>query len=166
MKEKLVTWSWILLGGVGKKLFNNETAKHQIIPGWTVFRKCLSLTISSPRRIANCRSIPAFPTDTNVVYTMLINVNKMLVNVLLWMDLFMQLLKNTMASFIFTKFDSTPSCRTEQGTFLELARKWNHLVLKRWSSKQSFLEVHKVKGDSKKIIYKTLHVFKSIKKFT
>ena len=61
-------------------------AKHQIIPRWTGFHKYKSLKILYPR-IGNCRSIPPFPTNTNVVYTMLTNINEMLVNVLLRMNL-------------------------------------------------------------------------------
>ena len=79
MKEKLVTLSWILLQRIGNKLFNTGVAKDQIIPGWTGLRKCINFQNSSPTRIGSCRAIPASPTDSNVVYTMLINVNKMLI---------------------------------------------------------------------------------------
>ena len=78
--EKMVTRSWVLLRMVGNKVFNVEIAQEQTIPGWTGFRKCINLKVSAPTRIGNCRSIPASPTDTNVVYTMLINVKKMLLN--------------------------------------------------------------------------------------
>ena len=54
----------------GNKLFNTEVAKDQIILGRNY----------SPTRIGICHSILVFPADTNVVYTMLTNVNIILVN--------------------------------------------------------------------------------------
>ena len=38
------------------------------------------MKVTSPTIIGNCRSIPASPTDMNVVYTMLLNVRKILIN--------------------------------------------------------------------------------------
>ena len=49
-------------------------------PGWTGFRKIVSIQVISPTTIGNCRSIPAAPTDTNVVYHMIINIKKILTN--------------------------------------------------------------------------------------
>ena len=78
--SSLITSSWILLRIVGNKLFTIDTIQNQKIPTWTGFRKVVTVKFSSPTRIGNCRSLPASPTDLNVVYTMLVNVKKMLVN--------------------------------------------------------------------------------------
>ena len=78
--SSLITSSWILLRIVGNKLFTIDTIQNQKIPTWTGFRKVVTVKFSSPTRIGNCRSLPASPTDLNVVYTMLVNVRKMLVN--------------------------------------------------------------------------------------
>ena len=80
INEKMITWSWVLLRMTGNKVFDIEIANKQKVPSWTGFRKCIDLKVSSPTKIGNCRSIPASPTDINVVYTMLINVKKMLIN--------------------------------------------------------------------------------------
>lgn len=70
--------SWVLLRITGNKLFQLEP---QCIPDWTDYRKLISVKISNPTITGNCRSLPASPTDINVVYTMLVNVKKMLVNI-------------------------------------------------------------------------------------
>ena len=73
-----LTTSWILLRNTGNKLFSVEFCQN--VPPWTGFRKVVSLKVSSPTIIGNCRTIPASPTDINVIYTMMKNVKQMLVN--------------------------------------------------------------------------------------
>ena len=51
------------------------------MPGWTDFRKLVSLIVSFPTSIGNCRTLPASPTDLNVVYTVLRNIKHMLQNI-------------------------------------------------------------------------------------
>lgn len=51
VNEKLVTWSRVLLRIIRDKFFNIEVAKEQKMPGWTSFRKCINLKISTPTRI-------------------------------------------------------------------------------------------------------------------
>ena len=74
--SKLVTSSWLLLRITSKKIFVIDCP--QKIPGWTGFKKLFSINISKPTVIGNCRTIPASPTDINVVHTMMVNVKKML----------------------------------------------------------------------------------------
>ena len=70
--------AWILLRIMGNKLF--EVDCTQCVPPWTGFRKVVTLKVTTPTIIGNCRTLPAAPTDINVVYIMLINVRKMLIN--------------------------------------------------------------------------------------
>ena len=74
-----LTAAWILLRITGNRLFTIDIP--QKIPSWTGFRKLVTLNISTQTTIGNCRSFPASPTDINVVYTMLINVKKILTNI-------------------------------------------------------------------------------------
>ena len=74
-----LTAAWILLRITGNKIFNLDI--HQKIPSWTGFRKVFTLKCSQPTVIGNCRSLPASPTDINVVHTMLVNVKKILTNI-------------------------------------------------------------------------------------
>ena len=53
-------------------------SKHP--PGWTGFRKIVPIKVTSPTTFGNCQSIPAAPTDINVVYNMMINIQKILAN--------------------------------------------------------------------------------------
>lgn len=71
------TISWALLRHIGMKLCNVDI--KQVVPIWKGFRKIVSAKISFPT-IGNCRTVPHPPTDINVVYTVLLNVEKMLVN--------------------------------------------------------------------------------------
>ena len=48
--------------------------------GSTDFRKLVSLIVSLTTSIGNCRTVPASPTDLNVVYTILRNIKHMLQN--------------------------------------------------------------------------------------
>ena len=50
----------------------------QQVPGWTGFHTTISSRMSLPTTVGNCHSIPAAPTDMDVIYTMLYNVHKML----------------------------------------------------------------------------------------
>ena len=70
--------AWILVRNVGSKLFHVD--QIQCVPSWTGFQKIVSLKVTSPTTIGNCRSIPAPPTDIQVVYNMMINLKKMLKN--------------------------------------------------------------------------------------
>ena len=71
--------AWALLRITGTKLFAIDHI--QTIPNWTGFRKIVSVKISIPTTIGNCRSLPASPTDISVVYNMLINLKKIFANI-------------------------------------------------------------------------------------
>ena len=47
------------------------------MPGWTDFRKLVSLIVSFPTSIGNCRTVPASPTDLNLLR----NIKRMLQNI-------------------------------------------------------------------------------------
>ena len=70
--------AWILLRMTDNKLFTFEC--NQKTPNWTGFRKLTFLKASAPTIIGNCCTIPASLTDLNVVYTMILNVKKILSN--------------------------------------------------------------------------------------
>ena len=56
-----------------------EIVSCQVIPDWTGFRKIVSVKVSFPTTIGNCRTVPASPTtDANLVYSVLLNVNNIL----------------------------------------------------------------------------------------
>ena len=71
---------WILCRNLPTMLFGVELCVQQNIPPWSGFHSLLSVKVSSPTTIGNCRSIPAPPTDIQVVYNMLVNVERMLRN--------------------------------------------------------------------------------------
>lgn len=73
LKSTIITEGWTLLRNVSTKLFS-----CQVIPDWTGFRKIVSVKVSFPTTIGNCRTVPASPTDANVVYSVLLNVNNIL----------------------------------------------------------------------------------------
>ena len=75
-----VNMMWILCRNLPTKLFGVELCLQQNIPPWSGFHSLLSVKVSSPTTIGNCRSIPAPPTDIQVVYNMLANVERMLHN--------------------------------------------------------------------------------------
>ena len=75
---KAVNMAWILCRNLPTKLFQINVSEPQKIPAWSGFHALLSVNVSSPTTIGNCRSIPAPPTDIQVVYTMLVNVERML----------------------------------------------------------------------------------------
>ena len=49
-----------------------------VIPEWTPFHKTMSFKLNFPTIIRNCRSYPAPPTSMTNVYTVLLNIRKML----------------------------------------------------------------------------------------
>ena len=53
----------------------------QNVPGWTGFHVSISTNTNDPTIIGYCRTIPAPPTDANVVLTMLSNVGEMLTTI-------------------------------------------------------------------------------------
>ena len=71
--------TWILLRLTGNKMFSFDV--QQNVPFWTGFRKIFSIRVSTPTVIENCRTIPSSPTELNVVFTMIKNVRKMLLNI-------------------------------------------------------------------------------------
>ena len=73
LKSTIITEGWTLLRNVSTKLFS-----CQVIPDWTGFRKIVSVKASFPTTIGNCRTVPASPTDANVVCSVLLNVNNIL----------------------------------------------------------------------------------------
>ena len=62
----------------GNKVFTLEC--NQKTPNWTGFCKLTSLKVLAPTIIGNCRTILALPTDLNVVYTKMLNVEMILSN--------------------------------------------------------------------------------------
>ena len=70
--------SWNLSRCMATKLFALENANSQPVPGWTGFHALISSKINEPTVLGYCRSVPAPPTDVNVVLTMMVNVEKML----------------------------------------------------------------------------------------
>ena len=64
---------------VATKIFNVDV--EQNVPGWPTFHSMISAKIMTPTVIGHCRSVPASPTDISVVYTVLVNIKKMLNNV-------------------------------------------------------------------------------------
>ena len=72
---RLINHGWILAC--------NTSVKHldlsvQYVPGWTAFHATISSRMSLPTIVGNCHSIPAAPTDMDVIYTMSYNVHKIL----------------------------------------------------------------------------------------
>ena len=63
----------------GNQIFNVDV--EQNVPGWPTFHSMIRAKITTPTVIGNCRSVPASPTDISVVYTVLVNIKKMLNNV-------------------------------------------------------------------------------------
>ena len=70
--------TWILSRSIPSKVFEMKDVNAQLVPGWTGFHSLLSSKVSIPTTIGYCRSIPAAPTNPNVVLTMMINGEKML----------------------------------------------------------------------------------------
>ena len=67
--------TWAISRVVSFKLFGVEISK---VPPWTGFHSFLTAKVSFPTAIGNCRPVPAPPTDYDVIYTVLVNVKKML----------------------------------------------------------------------------------------
>ena len=78
IKSTDLTTTWFLLRMAGNNLFTLECNQKTL--NWTGFHKLTSLKVSAPAIIGNCRTNPASPTDLNVVYTMMLNVEKTLPN--------------------------------------------------------------------------------------
>ena len=70
---------WLTSRMVATKIFNADV--EQNVPGWSTFYSMISAKITTPTVIGNCSSVPASPTDISVVYTVLVNINKMLNNI-------------------------------------------------------------------------------------
>ena len=77
-RSQLINEAWVIARIEGSKMFT--ITEIQDVPTWTGFRKIVSLKLSTPTTIGNCRSLPASPTTVDVVYNMLINVEKILLN--------------------------------------------------------------------------------------
>ena len=52
----------------------------QSVPSWTGHQKIISLKVTSPTTIGNCRPMLAAPTDIQVGYNMMGNMKKILIN--------------------------------------------------------------------------------------
>ena len=72
---RLINQAWILAHNTSVKHFDLSV---QHVPGWMGFHATNSSRMSLPTTVGNCHSIPAAPTDMDVVYKMLCNVHKML----------------------------------------------------------------------------------------
>ena len=72
---RLINQAWILAHNTSVKHFDLSV---QHVPGWTGFHAPTSSRMSLPTTVGNCHSMPAAPTDMDVVYKMLYNVHKML----------------------------------------------------------------------------------------
>lgn len=72
----MINEAWVFSRIEGGKIF--KITEIQDVPTRTGFRKIVSLKLSSPTIIENCRSLPAFPIDIDIVYNMLIKVEKKL----------------------------------------------------------------------------------------
>ena len=70
---------WLTSRMVATKIFNVDV--EQNVPGRSTFHSLISAKITTPTVIGNCRSVPASPTDISVVYTVLVNIKKMLNNI-------------------------------------------------------------------------------------
>ena len=70
--------AWLTSRKAATKIFNVDV--EQNVPGWSTFHS-ISAKITTPTVTGNCRSVLAAPKDTSVVYTVLINIKKMLNNI-------------------------------------------------------------------------------------
>ena len=77
IRMRLINQAWMLARNTSVKHFDLSV---QHVPGWMGFHATISSRMSLPTTVGNCRSIPAAPTDMDVIYTMLYNVHKMLSN--------------------------------------------------------------------------------------
>ena len=75
IRMRLINQGWILARNTSVKHFDLSV---QYVPGCTAFHATISSRMSLPTTVGNCHSIPAAPTDMDVIYTMLYNVHKML----------------------------------------------------------------------------------------
>ena len=74
-----LTATWILALHMSTKL--STVSCKQIVPGWTGFRKLVSLNVSFATTTDNCRTVPASPKDLNFVHTFLRNIKRMLLEI-------------------------------------------------------------------------------------
>ena len=72
------TLAWPISRMVATKIFNVDV--EQNVPGWSTFHSIISAKITTLIVNGNCRSVLASPTDISVVYTVLVNIKKMLNN--------------------------------------------------------------------------------------
>ena len=71
--------AWLASRIVATKIFNVDV--EQNVPGWSSFHSMISAKITTPTVIGNCHSVPASPTDISVVYTVPVNIKKVLNNI-------------------------------------------------------------------------------------
>ena len=64
---------WLTARYLPLKLLNADISN---VPSWSGAHSLVSVKISHPTVIGNCRPIPAPPTSHNVVYTAIVNINK------------------------------------------------------------------------------------------
>ena len=69
---------WILLRNLSSTLAEVDVQNYQTVPGWTGFRKIVSVKVTFPTIIGNCRTVPSPPTEMDVVFNVLKNVRTML----------------------------------------------------------------------------------------
>ena len=68
--------AWVLSRMVSAKYFSLSDVP--VIPEWTPFHNTMYFKLNFPTIIGNCRSYPAPPTSMTNVYTVLLNIKKML----------------------------------------------------------------------------------------
>lgn len=66
---------WLTARYLPLKLLNADISN---VPSWSGAHSLVSVKISHPTVIGNCRPIPAPPTSHNVVYTAIVNINKIM----------------------------------------------------------------------------------------
>ena len=72
----LINKAWVLTRMVSTTYFN--LSDIAVIPEWTPFLKTMSFKLNFPTIIRNCRSHPAPPKSMRNIYTVLLNIKKML----------------------------------------------------------------------------------------
>ena len=71
--------AWLTSRMVATKIFNSDV--EQNVPGWSTFHSIISAKITTPIDTGNCRSVLSSPTKVSVVYTVLVNIKRMLNNI-------------------------------------------------------------------------------------
>ena len=72
----LINKAWVLTRMASTTYFN--LSDIAVIPEWTPFLKTMSFKLNFPTIIRNCRSHPAPPKSMRNIYTVLLNIKKML----------------------------------------------------------------------------------------